>query len=95
MRTTGRDEPRSRTNLNGFARPPWNLRIKRLRFDCLSRGGAGAQIDLLQERPDCFGYDGDGENLTLITGSGFVRTQSFGLQVCGRRSVDLRTNEGS
>jgi hypothetical protein len=29
--------------------------------------------------------------LTFITGSGFARAQSCGLQVCGRRPVDLRT----
>jgi hypothetical protein len=27
-------------------------------------------------------------NLTFITGSGFARVQSCGLQVCGRRPVD-------
>jgi hypothetical protein len=31
-------------------------------------------------------------DLTFITGSGFARARSCGLQVCGRRSVDLRTS---
>ena len=33
-----------------------------------------------------------GPDLTFITGPGFARVQSYGLQVCGRRPVNLRTN---
>jgi hypothetical protein len=33
-------------------------------------------------------------NLTFITELRFTQAQSYGLQVCWQRPVDLRTNEG-
>jgi len=44
------------------------------------------RLDVAGSRPA-----GRVSDLTLMTESGFARPQSCGLQVCGRRPVNLRT----
>jgi hypothetical protein len=55
----------------------------------------GAKLGVAYMCHDMWGTTviGSHSNLTFITGSGFVEAQGCGLQVCGRRPVDLRTTE--